>query len=79
MAGTPDDGQNAANDQLSDAYRESVGSVMAARKLFDQACSDQGAESWAAKQAQDYLTRMTDHRNQLREQYDVVLNRGSKR
>lgn len=73
------EGADATNDQLSDAYRDAVGSVMAARKLYDQACKDHGTDSWAAKRAQDYLTRETDHRNQLRDRYDVDLNPGSRR
>lgn len=65
---------DATNERLSDAYREAVGSVMAARRLYDQARADHGADSWPAKQAQDYLTREIDHRNQLREEYDQVID-----
>lgn len=67
------------SEQLSDAYREAVGSVMAARKLYDQACADQGVDSLAATQARDYLSRETDHRNRMRDQYDQVLDRRSPR
>jgi hypothetical protein len=74
-----DPGQDAANEQLSDAYREAVGSVMAARTAYDQICAAQGAESWPARQAKEYLTREINHRNQLREQYDVVIDQGQKR
>jgi hypothetical protein len=66
-------------EQLSDAYREAVGSVMAARRLYDQACADHGIDSLAATQARDYLSRETEHRNRLRDQYDQVLDRRSPR
>jgi hypothetical protein len=68
-----------SNVQLSDAYREAVGSVMTARRLYDQACADHGVDSLAAAQARDYLSRETDHRNRLRDQYDLVMDRGSQR
>lgn len=74
-----DESQEAANEQLSDAYRESVGSVMAARKLYDEACAAHGTDSWPAGQAREYLTREIDHRNQLREQYDLVIDQRLKR
>lgn len=68
-----DEDRDAANERLSNAYREAVGSVMAARVLFDQACAAHGVESWPARQAEDYLAREIHYRNQLREQYDLVL------
>ena len=70
--------RDAPSEQLSDAYREAVGSVMAARTLYDQACAAHGADSWPARQAQDYLTREINHRNELRAQYDQVIDRGRK-
>ncbi|HLJ66356.1 MAG TPA: hypothetical protein VKX16_03230 [Chloroflexota bacterium] len=69
------EGQDTADERLSDAYREAVGSVVAARTLYNQACAAHGPESLAASQANEYLTREIDHRNRLREQYDRVLNR----
>ncbi len=78
MTGNTDEARDATG-RLSDAYREAVGSVMAARKLYDQACADHGLESPAAKQARDYLSRETDHRNRLREEYDLVLDGKSPR
>jgi hypothetical protein len=68
-----DQGQDNSKEQLSDAYREAVGSVMAARTLYDQACAAHGADSWPAGQARDYLDREISHRNRLREQYDEVI------
>lgn len=65
---------DAASERLSDAYREAVGSVMAARRLYDQACAAHGADSWPASQAQDYLHREITHRNHLRAQYDQVID-----
>jgi hypothetical protein len=78
MTAAASDGQDAAL-QLSNDYRDSVGSVMAARKQYDLACADQGNESQSARRAQDDLAHAIDHRNQLREQYDLVLNRGAPR
>lgn len=74
MTGEVDEERDATNERLSDAYREAVGSVMAARTLFDQACAAHGADSWPARQAQDYLTREIAHRNELRAQYDHVID-----
>lgn len=74
-----DEKQEAENDRLSDAYREAVGSVMAARALYDQARAAHGDDSWPARQAQDYLNREIRHRNELREQYDRVMNQRLKR
>lgn len=72
---TGDTGDAQTTEQLSDSYREAVGAVMAARRLYDQACADHGLDSLAATQARDYLSRETDHRNRLRDQYDQVLDR----
>jgi hypothetical protein len=47
---------------------------MAARTLYDQACAEHGADSWAASQAQDYLNREITHRNSLRAQYDEATD-----
>ena len=66
-------GQDMAKERLSDAYREAVGSVMAARTRYDQARMAHGAESLPARQAEDYLAQAIDLRNQLREQYDLVI------
>ena len=59
--------QDASDERLSNAYLESVGAVLTARKLFDRACADH------ATQAQEYLAREVSHRNDLRQQYDRVL------
>ena len=69
-----DEGKDAADERLSDAYRDSVGSVMAARTLYDQACATHGADSRPAKQAQEHLARTINHRNELRRQYDQVID-----
>ena len=79
MTDEVDEGQDATNERLSDAYREAVGSVMAARTLYDQARAAHGADSWPARQAQDYLTREIAHRNELRVQYDQVIDRRRRR
>ncbi|GAC1474479.1 MAG: hypothetical protein PVSMB7_29550 [Chloroflexota bacterium] len=54
-----------------DEYAESVGSVVAARNAYEAACAAHGAESWAAEQAQAYLQREIEHRNQMRTQHDA--------
>lgn len=74
-----DGGTEIASDRLSDAYREAVGGVVAARLLHEQACVDHGPDSPAATQAQDRLTRAIHHRNQVRVQYDAILDRPSPR
>lgn len=74
-----DEGKDAADERLSDAYRDSVGSVMAARTLYDQACAAHGADSRPAKQAQEYLTGTINHRNELRAQYDRVIDQRPRR
>ena len=54
----------------SDEYGAAIGSVFAARSRYEALCAAQGAESWAAKQAHDYLEREIAHRNKLRRQHD---------
>lgn len=66
---TPD--RDTTDDALSDEYRASVGSVMQARKRYEEVCEAQGPDSWSAQQAQEYLGREIEHRNQMREQYDA--------
>ena len=66
--------QDAGDDSLSDAYREAVGAVVAARTLYDQACKVDGPDSSAARQAEGSLSQEINHRNELREQYDRVLD-----
>ena len=53
-------------------YNDAIGSLMAARKQYADACESQGVESWAAEQAQEYLTREVEHRDQVRERYDAA-------
>ena len=60
------------SDELYKVYSAAIGSVMAARKQYADACENQGAESWAAEQAQAYLTREVAYRDQVREQYDAA-------
>ena len=79
MTRAREEGHEIEDARLSDAYREAVGGVVAARALHTQACTDQGPESSAAIQAQEHLTRAIDHRNQVREQYGAILDRPSPR
>lgn len=65
------------SDQLYEEYSAAIGSVMAARKQYADACENQGTGSWAAEQAQDYLTREVDHRDQIRVRYDSASPGGS--
>jgi hypothetical protein len=60
------------SEELYSEYSAAIGSLMVARKQYADACDDQGAESWAAEQAQDYLTREIEHRDQVRERYDAA-------
>jgi hypothetical protein len=57
---------------VGDEYRASVGSVMDARKQYDEACRTQGRDSWPAQQAQTYLNREIEHRNEMRARYDAA-------
>jgi hypothetical protein len=60
------------NNPLYAEYNAAIGAVMVARKQYADACEHQGADSWAAEQAQEYLTREVKHRDQIREQYDAA-------
>ncbi|HLJ66365.1 MAG TPA: hypothetical protein VKX16_03275 [Chloroflexota bacterium] len=53
-------------------YNAAIGALMAARKLYADACEHQGAESWAAEQAQEYLSRQIEHRDEVRGRYDAA-------
>lgn len=57
---------------MGEEYLAATGSVMAARKEYDDACTAQGAESWAAQQAHEYLKREIEHRDKMRERYDAA-------
>lgn len=77
MSEEVNEGRDAATDRLRAAHREAVESVLAARLLHDRTCASSGAGSWPAIQAHDYLTREIDHQQQVREQYDLILDRRS--
>lgn len=62
------------DQQVSTEYNAAVGSVMDARKRYETACTAQGAESWAAQQAREYLDREIEHRNEMRRRYDAAVN-----
>ena len=55
-----------------DEYNEAVGAVMAARRQYEAMCDGQGAESWAAEQARDYLQRQIEHRDEMRKRHDAA-------
>lgn len=58
------------SDRTGDEYNDSVGSVMRARKSYEAACAVQGADSWAAEQAKEYLDRQVAHRDEMRLRHD---------
>lgn len=58
------------NEQPGDEYGASIGSVMKARKQYEEACAAQGPASWAAEQAHAYLAREIEHRNEMRQRHD---------
>ena len=60
------------SDELYLEYNAAIGALMVARKQYADACESQGAESWAAEQAQEYLIREAEHRDQVRERYDAA-------
>jgi hypothetical protein len=60
------------SDELYAEYNAAIGSVTIARRLYADACEHQGPESWAAEQAQEYLTREVEHRDRVRAQYDAA-------
>ena len=60
------------SDELYREYNAAIGALMVARQQYADACESQGAESWAAEQAQEYLTREVEHRDQVRERYDAA-------
>jgi len=57
-------------------YNAAIGSLMAARKQYADACETQGADSWAAEQAQEYPTREIEHRDRVRKHYDSAARKG---
>lgn len=67
------------SDELFNEYGASIGCVMDARKRYADACEAQGADSWAAQQAQEYLSRQITHRDDLRVRYDASSATGAKR
>lgn len=67
--------ESGMNDQAGDEYSAAVGSVMDARKKYESTCEAQGADSWAAQQAHDYLEREIDHRNEMRRRHDEAAYR----
>ena len=60
------------SDELYLEYNAAIGALMMARKQYADACETQGAGSWAAEQAQEYLTREVEHRDHVRERYDAA-------
>jgi hypothetical protein len=60
------------SNNLYAEYNATIGSVLSARKLYADACKEQGMESWAAEQAQEYLAREIEHRDRVRERYDAA-------
>lgn len=60
------------SDEMYVEYNAAIGALMVARKEYADACETQGADSWAAEQAQEYVTREVAHRDQVRERYDAA-------
>ncbi|GAC1471025.1 MAG: hypothetical protein PVSMB7_22400 [Chloroflexota bacterium] len=60
------------DDEQNREYDASLGTMMDARKQYDDAIKAHGAESWPAEQAHDYLQRATVYRNEMRERYDAA-------
>lgn len=60
-------------DMSTDLYTEynaAIGELISARKQYTDACESQGTDSWAAEQAQEYVSREVAHLNEVRERYD---------
>jgi hypothetical protein len=55
-----------------DEYGAAIGSVMEARRRYDAACRSQGEDSWAARQASEYLAREIEHRDKMRARHDAA-------
>jgi hypothetical protein len=62
------------SEELFLEYNAAIGALMVARKRYADACEHQGADSWAAEQAQEYLTREMKHRDEVRERYDAAAH-----
>lgn len=62
------------SDELYLEYSSAIGSLRAARKRYSDACVAQGAESWAAEQAHEYLTREIEHRDEVQGRYDAAAS-----
>lgn len=60
------------SNELYFEYNAAIGALMVARKGYADACESQGSESWAAEQAQEYLARQVEHRDQVRIRYDAA-------
>jgi hypothetical protein len=59
-------------DTSNDEYGAAIGSVMEARRRYEVACRTQGEDSWAARQAGDYLAREIAHRDEMRARHDAA-------
>lgn len=59
-------------ETVDDEYGAAIGSVMQARRQYEAACAAQGADSWAARQAHEYLTREIEHRDAMRARHDAA-------
>jgi hypothetical protein len=59
-------------DSVDDEYGASIGSVMQARRQYEDACAAQGEDSWAARQAHEYLSREIEHRDAMRARHDAA-------
>ena len=60
------------SEALYAEYNAAIGALIAARQQYAEACATQGVESWAAEQAQEYLTREIEHRDRVRLRYDAA-------
>lgn len=60
-------------------YNAAIGSLIDARQRYEEACTSQGAESWGAEQAHDYVTREVDHLQEVRARYDAASRRAGRR
>ena len=69
------------SDEMIDEYGASIGSVMAARKDYETICAAEGADSHAAQQAHEHLSRQLQHRETMRERHDAApsVHRGEAR
>jgi len=65
-------GKEPMSEELFGEYNAAIGSLVAARGLYETACSAHGPGSEPALQAHDHLEREVERRDKMRVRYDAA-------